>query len=246
MGDRECVLPTGMMHLAFRLSDQPFRFFEDVADTAGQALGHAIVGGARAAHYVREISGPARSVGVLLHPGACKLLFGATAEELAGRHTPLDALWGPRAAETRDRLLSAGSPGQQLDFFESLLAAWLPRVHGLHPAVAHALERFAMTSDVREVVRQTGYSHRRFIALFRQAVGLTPKLYCRVLRFQRTLERMAADPAPALVELALEAGYSDQAHFNREFREFTGLTPEEYRERSPALPYHVPVRRPES
>jgi AraC-like DNA-binding protein len=245
MGDRECVLPTGAMHLAFRLSSQPFRFFNDVEDTAGQAFGHAIVGGARAAPYVREVSGPARSVGALLHPGACNLLFGVTADELAGRHTALDELWGPWVAETRERLLAAGSPAQQLDLFESFLAARLPRVHGLHPAVAHALERFAMTSDVREVVRQTGYSHRRFIALFRQAVGLTPKLYCRVLRFQRTLERMAADPAPALVELALEAGYSDQAHFNREFREFTGLTPEEYRERSPSLPYHVPVRQPE-
>src|SRR4030095_11077652 len=110
------------------------------------------------------------------------------------------------------------------------------------PAVAHALDQFTTTNDVREVVRQTGYSHRRFIELFGRAVGLTPKLYCRVLRFQRALQ-FSATSSESLVDLALEAGYSDQPHFNRQFREFSGLTPGEYQELSPRNPNHVPVPR---
>ena len=120
------------------------------------------------------------------------------------------------------------------------LAARLPAVRGLHPAIAHALGRFAVDTDVGEVVEETGYSHRRFIGLFHAAVGLTPKRYCRVLRFRRALERVT-DETP-WVDVALAAGYSDQPHFNREFREFTGVSPERYRRVSPAGSHHVPIR----
>lgn len=242
--DRERVLPTGTMHLAVRLSDDSLRLFQNVYDTAGHTIGHSVVGGARATVYLRDVSRPSRSVGAQLHAGACEILFGVPAGELAERHTQLDAIWGRPALEMRERLLEAGSLEQQLDLFESILAGRLPRLRGLHPAVAHALERLPAMTDVSEVVRETGYSHRRFIALFRHAVGLTPKVYCRVLRFGQALERVSTDPAAPHAGLALEAGFSDQAHFNREFREFAGLTPGEYRRDPPLLTYHVPIRRP--
>jgi methylphosphotriester-DNA--protein-cysteine methyltransferase len=72
-------------------------------------------------------------------------------------------------------------------------------------------------------------------------VGLTPKLFCRVSRFQRVIERMAARPSESWVDRAMFAGYSDQPHFIRQFREFAGLTPREYHSLAPALPNHVPV-----
>jgi AraC-like DNA-binding protein len=242
--NREHVLPTGEMHLVFRLSDQPLRLFNDDADATGHILGCAIVGGARSTFYVRDISKPACSVGAQLLPGAARLLFGAPADELAERHTILDDLWGRSADLAREQLIEAGSPERRLDLLESLLAARLPAVRGLHPAVAQALEQFWTTTDVRKVVLASGYSHRQFIALFRHAVGLTPKLYCRVLRFQEALEHVAADPSVSLVDLAIDAGYSDQPHFTREFREFAGVTPEQYRQVSPTSAHHVPVLPP--
>jgi len=239
--DRERVLPTGTMHLAIRLSNHPLSLFDDEHDRTKREIGYAIVGGARSTYYVRDISAPASSVGAQLLPGASELLFGVPADDLAGRHTPLEDLWDHSAVETRERLLEGGSLERRLDIFESILVARLPRVHGLHPAVAHALERFTSTADVREVVRQTGYSHRRFIALFSRAVGLTPKLYCRVLRFQRVVELTAAKQSASWVDVALAAGYSDQPHFNRQFREFAGVTPSEYDGPSPLSPNHVPI-----
>lgn len=238
---RERVLPTGSMHLVFRLSDHPLRLFQGVDDRIGHTVAHDIVGGARATFYVRDVSRPVRSVGAQLHPGAAALLLGVPADELAGRHTPLGDIWGRAAAEARERLLEAGSPARQLDVLESLLAARLPRIRGVHPAVAHALGRFASTSDVRMVVDESGYSHRQLIALFRRAVGLTPKRYCRVLRFQEVLARAAAGPADSWADLVLAAGYSDQPHFNREFREFTGMSPGQYRQIAPASAHHVPI-----
>jgi AraC-like DNA-binding protein len=236
--ERERVLPTGTMHLVLRLSEQPLVLCDGVRN---QSVGYAVVGGARPSYYVREVSPETSSVGAQLFPGASEFLFGVPADELAGRHTPLESLWGSGAIAALEHLREITVLEQRLEIFEALLIARLPRVHGLHPAVAHALAQFTNTDDVSEVVRQTGYSHRRFIALFSRAVGLTPKLYCRVLRFQRVLE--LTSNKTSWVDVALAAGYSDQPHFNRQFREFAGVTPSEYDEIAPLSPNHVPIPR---
>lgn len=241
---REHVLPTGAVHVVFRLSGPALRLFDGPDDRAGRVLGRAIVGGARAGYYVRDVSEPVWSVGAELLPGAAPLLLGVPAGELAERHTPLEDLWGPVVREIEERLAQSRSAEQRLALFESVLAARLPRVRGMHPAVAEALAGFDARSSVKSVVDRSGYSHRRFVALFREAVGLSPKRYSRVLRFRAALARLAGRPAPPpWADLALEAGYSDQAHFNRDFREFAGVTPGEYRNLAPSSAHHVPIRR---
>lgn len=241
--DRELTLPTGAMHLAIRLSDEPIRLYADPDDPIGRSVGHSVVGGARSGPYVRDLSGPACAIGVQLHPGASEILFGTPAGELAERHTPLDELWGTGASRARERLAESPSAGARLDLLEQLLADRLRRLRGLHPAVALALERFTVTADVRAVVREAGCSHRRFIDLFHGAVGLTPKRYCRLQRFRRALDLLTRRPADPRTQIALEAGYADQPHFTRDFREFTGMTPGDYRRHPSSSPWHVPVRR---
>ena len=238
-GAREHVLPTGAMHLVFRLSDDPLRLFDGAGDQIGRVIGLAVVGGARSSFYVRDVSQPMRSVGAELLPGAAQALFGVPADELAERHTALDDLWGCVAGEARARILDAGDPAQSLDVFEGLLRDRLPVVRGLHPAVAHALGRFAVGADVGDVVADTGYSHRRFIALFRAAVGLGPKRYCRVRRFRQVLDH--GPQHASWVDLALAAGYSDQPHLNREFRELAGVSPRHFLRAAPGWSRHVPV-----
>src|SRR5262249_44624977 len=238
---RELVLPTGTSHIAFRLSDHPLRVFDDVNATVPRVVGHAIVGGPRAASYVKDVSEATRSVGAQLWPGTATLLTSAAAHELAGRHTRLDELWGRAGGEARERLREAKSPEQALDVLESLLAERLPRVRGLHPAVAHALERFASACDVGEVVIECGYSHRRFIALFRDAVGLGPKQYCRVVRLQRAIELAVSAPEMELAELAIAPCFEVQPYLCRDFRELAGVSPERYRRMRPARPNHVPL-----
>jgi AraC-like DNA-binding protein len=240
-GDRELVLPTGAMHVVIRL-DHPLRLFDGPGTADPRTVGHAIVGGARAAPYVRDVSQPVASVGAQLRPGVAELLLGVPAVELAGRHTRLDDLWGRAAHELRERLVLAGDPRQRLDLFEAALVARLPRVRALHPAVAHALGQFATTGDIAAIVDEVGYSHRQFISVFRHAVGLGPKQYCRVQRLQRAIAGLSVQGS--LAGVAVAAGFSDQAHLTREFRELAGVSPGEYRALAPAAGNHVPLRKP--
>jgi AraC-like DNA-binding protein len=187
------------------------------------------------------VTGDIRSVGAQLQPGAAFLLLGVPCDELAERHIRLDDLWGRAALEMRERLAAEPGPERQLELVESMLAARLPRLRGLHPAVADAVARFAVTSDVGGVVAASGYSHRHFIALFSQAVGLAPKRYCRVRRFQDVLHSIIARRTTGWADLALGSGYCDQPHFNREFRALTGVSPGEYRRLAPRLSHHLPI-----
>lgn len=239
--EREHVLPTGGMHLVFRLSGGSIRVFGTGA--APEVCSDAVIGGARSSFYVKDSPGPAVSIGVQLLPGGATALFGESASAFAERHVPLVDVWGRSAPDIRERLLEAGEPERQLDLLQAILSARLPEIRALHPAVASALAQFGARTSVSEVVRQSGYSHRGFVALFRRFVGLTPKLYSRVLRFQCALAAAAGRPEVALVDLAMQAGYSDQAHFTREFREFAGMTPEAYRRAAPTAVHHVPAAR---
>jgi AraC-like DNA-binding protein len=238
---REHVLPTGAMHLVFRLSDEPLRLFDDPSDARGHVVARAVVGGARSRYYLRDISAPSCSVGAMLRPGAARALFGAMADELSERHTPLEDLWGAAVRSVEDQLLEAGDLERRLTLLEHLLSVRLPTVRGLHPAVAHALERFEARQPIAPVVRATGYSHRHFIALFRRAVGLAPKEYSRVVRFRSALLRASSEPSTRWTTIALDAGYSDQAHFTRDFVQFAGISPGSYRRSAPAFPHHVSV-----
>jgi AraC-like DNA-binding protein len=238
---REHVLPSGQMHLVFRLDGPPLRIFRDAQDMTGTVIRAPVVGGIRSSFYAKEVAAPVLSLGVQLLPGAARALFGVSAAELAERHTPLSDLWGAQADSVFDQLASAAGPVQQLAALEAILAARLPRVQGMHPAVAQVLGAASDGLRVDEMVRESQYSHRGFIALFRQATGCSPKRYARLMRFQGLLAALRAAPSTSLGVLALDAGYSDQAHMNREFREFAGVTPLQYRQCAPDAAHHLRV-----
>lgn len=232
---REHVLPTGHMHLVFRLSEFPLRVFNGTANTL-TVFGHAVVGGPRAEFYSKEVGQPTVTVGVQFYPGIAEALFDARTDELANRHTSLGQLWGYDAELTREQLLAAETPERQLQQLENILNARLPNLPGLHPAVASAMKTFKSSHTVAQAVALSGYSHRYFSAVFEQATGLKPKTYCRVGRLQKLL---LLSKTLSLPEAALAAGYCDQAHFTREFREFSGVTPDTYRKLAPEFSHHL-------
>ena len=239
---RELVLPTGALHLVLRLDDAPLRIFRDPQDSTGVSLHHAVIGGARATPYVKDIAQPVPTVGALLRPGAAGFVLGAPASAFAGAHWALEDVWGPAEVDRlRSRLAETPTPAGRLDLFETALAARLPGVRGIDPRIARALAGLRQGMPVAATAAACELSHRHFTARFRDAVGLTPKAWCRVRRFGRVLDRLTAEPAIAWAELAAAEGYADQAHFAREFREFAGLSPGDYRRRAPLQPRHVPL-----
>jgi methylphosphotriester-DNA--protein-cysteine methyltransferase len=127
---------------------------------------------------------------------------------------------------------------------ERCLLDQLVRPLELHPAVTYALQQFrspARSDSVAAVTARIGLSSRRFIQLFHQQVGLTPKTFSRVRRFQRVLCSIHAKREVDWAQLALDCGYYDQAHFIHDFQAFSGLTPRIYMTLATPHLNHVPL-----
>jgi AraC-like DNA-binding protein len=237
--DSEHMLPSGGAQLLFALHETPISWRSSHSDR-WSAWSGSIVHGPQSSYYVAGPKPAGGTVGVAFRPGAAGAVLGASMAELADRHVALEAIWGARGVELRHRLLSAADPKAMFRILEQALSARIYRPLLIHPVVAQALAwRCVDESSVRvaEVQRASGYSPRRFIALFRSAVGLNPKPYYRIRRFNSAVRRMAAH-AGCLDDIAAAAGYSDQAHLTREFRELAGVTPTRYRPGGIDRPLH--------
>lgn len=241
----EHMLPSGSVQMIFALHDAPILCMPSSSSRDSLAWSGGIVHGPQWTYYRSGPKPTGTIVGVSFRPGAAGNILGLPVTELTDRHVPADALWGARASELREKLLAAPDPSAAFRVMEGELSARLRRPLLMHPAIAQALACRTGgwgSSSVGEIQRQTGYSSRHFIALFRAAVGLTPKHYYRVKRFTTALQGLASGASRSLADLAVSAGYSDQAHLTREFREFSGITPTQYRPRDSTSILHHRTR----
>jgi AraC-like DNA-binding protein len=118
----------------------------------------------------------------------------------------------------------------------------LPKPYLLHPAVAYAVRQLSDTPEVTrvgQVQNETRYGAKRFIKLFSGAVGLTPKVYLRIQRFNAVIRQAARRLGIDWARVAADSGYCDQSHLNREFRAFAGTTPTLYEPVADDRPNHV-------
>jgi AraC-like DNA-binding protein len=170
-------------------------------------------------------------IGVHFRPGRAVPVLGVPASELADMHVGLDLLWGRAATELRQRLCESGTPAKRFAVLEEVLLGRLRQRSSRHGAIPIALDAFEQvhaTVKVCEVAQRVGLSQRRFIQLFSAEVGMTPKMYDRIRRFQRVRELMRNTTEPNWAGLAVACGFFDQSHLIRDFAEFSGLSPTNY------------------
>ena len=242
--DRERILPGGTVELVINLREDEVRIYDPDQPERVRRLAGAVVSGTYARPFVIDPRQHASIIGVHFQPGGAFPFLGPRADELANDHVDLVMLWGRAAGELRERLCEAASAAERFAIMEQTLLRQLARPLKRHAAVYAALRAFEQSHgcvDVRRVARQVELSDRRFIEVFAAEVGLTPKRFCRILRFQHARAEIGRNSAPDWAALALECGYFDQSHLIHDFREFSGMSPTTYarQQNQPLLPNHV-------
>lgn len=174
---------------------------------------------------------PTRSVGVHFKPWGLAPFLPMPAAEVCDRPVTVEQVWGrPAIAELRDRLATADGPHEMLTLLEEKLMRRLCETPGLG-LVRRTSRVIAATGGavaIGDLSVAAGVSSTHLAQRFKELVGVTPKRLARTHRFAATV--LPINPAEPIEwgEFTYGAGYFDQAHFDHEFREFTGLSPTRY------------------
>jgi AraC-like DNA-binding protein len=212
---RECVLPNGKFQIVIDL-----------------VAGPGAVSGMRSQHVVIDTAAIHSVMGVVFRPGGARGFFEASASDFYNRGVPLNLVWGSGATQLRDRLLEATTVRERFcrleDALVDVIRQGTEQRLALHPSVQFALREFRRAPHIRsvmDVATQAGLSRRRLSHLFREQVGATPKVYCRLHRFRQVVRQITRGGPVNWADVALACGYCDQSHLAHEFRDFSGISP---------------------
>ncbi len=166
-----------------------------------------------------------------LQLGTAAAVLGIPASAVSGHTVPVEDVWGAGQAQAiYDQLVSAASPNDAARILERAIAARgsPDRLYGDHPLLVREAAKKLLDANVYEVAAGLGISERHLRRVFIETVGVSPKMFSRLMRLSRATDLARADCRTNWANIAAEAGFYDQAHLIEEFRNFTGVTPEAF------------------
>ncbi len=145
----------------------------------------------------------------------------------------------------RERLLASKTPEQKFRVLEeNFLQSYLKQLRE-NPFVDFAVSKIINCPNqisIKDISEQTGYSQKHLIQIFKESVGVTPKAFLKVIRFQKAIQQIEHQIAIDWTTIAYDCGFYDQSHFIADFKVFSGFTPAEYlRQKGENLNY-VPIK----
>lgn len=220
--DGHRILPDGSMEFVFQIGDP---FFERLSDGRWRKQPHLLLVGQMERRVDIKPSGVIHTVGIHFHPAGASAFVAGDLGRFVNRIVPLSSALGEDPAPVAVRLRTARTPERRAAILENFLRG---RRRPHDEAMADASRRLlggTSAVDIEAMARAFGLSDRQFRRRFEAAVGLGPRRFARIVRFQRVFEQRLEHDARAWSEVALDCGYYDQAHFNRDFRAFAGVRP---------------------
>ena len=170
-------------------------------------------------------------VGIRFRPGGAYPFFRFPISELSESVTELDLIWGRLVDEIREQLLEMESPEDRLLRLESFLLRQVQRALEPNRTIAFAVYQLQHSPQflaIRELAGRIGITQKHLISQFEKIVGLRPKSFARICKFQKVVNLIERESQVEWASIAHECGYYDQAHFIKEFQNFSGLNPSAY------------------
>ncbi len=241
---QERCLPNGQVAVVVNLGHDPIRVANLQHTDQFQQFHGSVFTGAFSRFCVLDTATMVTTLSICFKPGGARPFLPMPVTELANQVVDLSCIFGAAAFDLREQLQAPQTNDNRVRILERFFLTRLSYEQALSPALGFALTSFQSEKglcSISEVTTHLGLRPKRFISLFEEAVGLTPKVFCRVLRFQEVLQRITGEQPIRWADLALNCGYFDQAHFIHDFQAFAGLTPSAYLVRRGEHRNHVPL-----
>lgn len=205
-------------------------------DQAQKQLPRLLLYGQATRHGEILAGGAFRTIGAYFYPSALTAVFGFNAEELTDSCVDLDLLTSAQEACLSEQLLNTASVEDQVEILAAYLLARVRKSKTpIDTSVRGSLKQLIDSGgrvSLQQVQASLGISERSFQRKFKQAVGMSPKLFARICQFQVSMNQLRSGTFDKLSDVAFEHEYADQSHYIRVFREFAGISPMQYQKRA--------------
>jgi AraC-like DNA-binding protein len=220
-------VPSGMAVIIINLGP-PLRVHYPTS-TGDQGLLQTFVAGTNDAYAETDSNGHAEGLQINLTAIGARLLVDAPMSGLTNRAVELEDLLGPVARRTLERLHDAPAWDRRFAILDEVIGARLAAASGVPDGAMHAWRQLVQSRgrvSIGPLATEVGWSRKHLVTQFREHIGLPPKTFARVLRFDRA--RGLLEQGSRWMEIAYECGYYDQAHMIRDFSEFSGEPPRQF------------------
>ena len=197
-------------------------------DTTENVRAVALVGARTCRSAELILSGAVDAFTIVFQPGAFSSLFQVPAVELTNADFDGKDVLGRKLGELHARLAEASAFQDRVHAADEWLTAARPDSESVSAIVRTAMTVIRTSGSVRisELARRTGLGVRQFERRFQHEIGVAPKLYARIIRFEAALQRRAAAPSTTWTDIAHALGYHDQMHMVHDFTRLSGDSPE--------------------
>ncbi|WP_207433609.1 AraC family transcriptional regulator [Sabulibacter ruber] len=170
-------------------------------------------------------------IGVALYPYTASLLFGTSGQEVSNKVTVVQDVFGSGLRVLEEQIATSASHQERMALLTQFLAGHLLHNKRSYAPLVKLIKAeidAGQLPDAEKLYEQLYLSRRQFERRFKDLLGFNPREYTKIQRFRYSLQRYQQDPDQSFTQLALSSGYYDQAHFNRDFKEYSGVTPTTY------------------
>ena len=237
-------LPNGDTEILIDFHDTPQHVYDNNSLKEIQACHRVWTSGVRTEPITIPSGNGATMMVISFRKGMAASFFPFPMSEISDCVVDADLVWGTDFAELRERLLETKDIDARFASLELFLLEKFGSRLNLNPCVAFAVDEMTARPDRLSIARMNekiGYSQKHFADMFRRQVGVTPKAYLKVMRFQKAVRTIDATTDLDWGEIALSCGFYDQAHFIHDFKHFSGFTPEQYANIHTNYQNYIPV-----
>lgn len=225
---KQTIVPDGCMEMIFHYGDL-YRQYIDKTKSIIQP--RCFVFGQLSQSLEIEPMGTTGIFAVRFHPEGFIPFATIPIKTMENRAVPLTELFGEKGNEIAQKILTAPTTNQRIILIETFLNEYLKNTNIINNIVKSVVKTIITANgqlSIHEVSERQKINRRKLERSFASAIGLSPKQLSKTIRLQATLKLLLNKQFTSFTHLAYESEYYDQAHFIKDFKEFTGLTPKEF------------------
>ncbi len=241
---KDKYLPDGTINIIFELTNNPKFIYDNTTGEISQECNDVWFSGVLK-DYITISSHHEEMMVLVFKPGAGFPLIHKDISKFTNQVVPAEEIFGKPILNLLQELKQPIAPEEKFKAIEKWLDKQLIEDDFYLEVIRYAIEAIENSPtqiNLSELSEKLGYSQKQFIQLFKKYVGLTPKQFHRIVRFNEILAAVENKEAISWTIVATDCGYFDQAHFIKDFQSFSGINPKKYLSDIKDYPNFLPVK----